>query len=218
MNKTILKPTQKSLDMVRQISSNMATFHHHYHILFDIAGTFSDKKINYVEIGAYAGGSSCLMLQRQDTTVISIDLGEPIPKEVLFENIIKYKNNNNYYKFIQGNSQLIETKNKLNEALSNSRILGYSNKIDILFIDGDHSFNGVIADFTMYSDLVSVGGYIVFDDYNDSVYSPEVKEAVNDMLSSRFNDYEVIGVLDNDLGAHPNELKQGNCFVIKKVK
>ena len=212
-----LKTTQLSLDMVRQIANDVPTFHHHYHILFDIANTFGDNKINYVEIGAYAGGSSCLMLQRLNTTIISIDLGEPMPKAVVFENIIEYKNNNNYYKYIQGNSQIIETKNQVIETLSNSRVLGYTNKIDILFIDGDHSFNGVLADFNMYCDLVAVGGFIVFDDYNDIVYSPEVKKAVDSILPSLV-DYEVIGTLDNTLEAYPSELKEGNCFVIKKIK
>jgi predicted O-methyltransferase YrrM len=212
-----LKPTQKSLDMVAQVASNVATFHHHYHIIFDIAETFGKKKINYLEIGAYAGGSSCLMLQRPNTTIISIDLGEPIPKGDVLENVINYKNNNNYYKYIQGNSQVIETKNQVIDALSKSRVLGYSNKIDILFIDGDHSFNGVTADFVMYSDLVNIGGYIVFDDYNDSVYSPEVRQAVDALLPSLV-DYEVIGTFPNELGAYPSELKDGNCFVIKRVR
>ena len=212
-----LKPTQKSLDMVRQISFNVSTFHHHYHILYDIAETFGNNKINYLEIGAYAGGSSCLMLQRLNTTVISIDLGEPIPKGQVFENVINYKNNNNYYKYIQGNSQVVETKNEVIEALSNSRILGYSNKIDVLFIDGDHSFNGVVADFNMYSDLVSIGGYIIFDDYRDDVHSPDVKKVVDSLIPSLL-DYEIIGTFKNNLQAYPSELEEGNCFVIKKLK
>lgn len=212
-----LKLTQLSLDMVRQIATDVPTFHHHYHILYDIANTFGDKKINYVEIGAYAGGSSCLMLQRLNTTIISIDLGEPISKEVVFSNIIEYKNNNNYYKYIQGNSQIQETKDKVIETLSNSRVLGYTNKIDILFIDGDHSFDGVLADFNMYSDLVNIGGYIVFDDYNDSVHSPNVKLAVDSLVPSLV-DYEIIGTFENTLGAYPSELKEGNCFVVKRIK
>ena len=212
-----LKPTQKSLDIVRQISFNVSTFHHHYHILYDIAETFGNNKINYLEIGAYAGGSSCLMLQRLNTTVISIDLGEPIPKGQVFENVINYKNNNNYYKYIQGNSQVVETKNEVIEALSNSRILGYSNKIDVLFIDGDHSFNGVVADFNMYSDLVSIGGYIIFDDYRDDVHSPDVKKVVDSLIPSLL-DYEIIGTFKNNLQAYPSELEEGNCFVIKKLK
>lgn len=212
-----LKLTQLSLDMVRQIATDVPTFHHHYHILYDIANTFGDKKINYVEIGAYAGGSSCLMLQRLNTTIISVDLGEPISKEVVFSNIIQYKKNNNYYKYIQGNSQTQETKDKVIETLSNSRVLGYTNKIDLLFIDGDHSFDGVLADFNTYSDLVNIGGYIVFDDYNDSVHSPNVKLAVDSLLPSLV-DYEIIGTFENTLGAYPSELKEGNCFVIKKIK
>lgn len=212
-----LKLTQLSLDMVRQIATDVPTFHHHYHILYDIANTFGDKKINYVEIGAYAGGSSCLMLQRLNTTIISIDLGEPISKELVFSNIIEYKNNNNYYKYIQGNSQTQETKDKVVETLSNSRVLGYTNKIDVFFIDGDHSFDGVLADFNMYSDLVNIGGYIIFDDYNDSVHSPDVKLAVDSLVPSLV-DYEIIGTFENTLGAYPSELKEGNCFVIKRIK
>lgn len=212
-----LKLTQLSLDMVRQIATDVPTFHHHYHILYDIANTFGDKKINYVEIGAYAGGSSCLMLQRLNTTIISIDLGEPISKEVVFSNIIEYKNNNNYYKYIQGNSQTQETKDKVVETLSNSRVLGYTNKIDVFFIDGDHSFDGVLADFNMYSDLVNIGGYVIFDDYNDSVHSPDVKLAVDSLVPSLV-DYEIIGTFENTLGAYPSELKEGNCFVIKRIK
>lgn len=212
-----LKLTQLSLDMVRQIATDVPTFHHHYHILYDIANTFGDKKINYVEIGAYAGGSSCLMLQRLNTTIISVDLGKPISKEVVFSNIIQYKKNNNYYKYIQGNSQTQETKDRVIETLSNSRVLGYTNKIDLLFIDGDHSFDGVLADFNTYSDLVNIGGYIVFDDYNDSVHSPNVKLAVDSLLPSLV-DYEIIGTFENTLGAYPSELKEGNCFVVKRIK
>ena len=212
-----LKPTQKSLDMVAQIATVLPTFHHHYHIIYDVAETFGDKKINYVEVGAYAGGSSCLMLQRPNTTIVSIDLGEPISKGEVLENVIIYKNNNNYYKYIQGNSQVVETKNKVIEVLHNSRVLGYTNKIHVLFLDGDHSFNGVMADFVMYSDLVNVGGYIIFDDYNDSVYSPEVKQAVDALLPTLV-DYEVIGTFKNELGAYPSELLEGNCFVIKRIQ
>ena len=42
-------------------------------------------------------------------------------------------------------------------------ILG-NEKIDFLFIDGDHSYNGVKKDFEMYSPLVSKDGIIGFHD------------------------------------------------------
>ncbi len=37
-------------------------------------------------------------------------------------------------------------------------------KLDLLFIDGDHSYDGVKADFQNYRDLVRDGGLIVFHD------------------------------------------------------
>jgi predicted O-methyltransferase YrrM len=59
--------------------------------------------------------------------------------------------------FVVGDSHLIDTKDKLEELLSGK-------KIDFLFIDGDHTYDGVKKDFYLYSDLVSDGGVIAFHD------------------------------------------------------
>ena len=42
------------------------------------------------------------------------------------------------------------------------RALG-SNQIDVLFIDGDHSKNGVMREYSMYEPMVRRGGAIVFN-------------------------------------------------------
>jgi predicted O-methyltransferase YrrM len=209
-----MKITQKSIDLLGEITSaGVQTFHHHYHILYDIADSISKKEINYVEIGCYAGGSACLMLQRTKTNVISIDLGEPISEEVVRKNTENHNIHKNNFSYIKGNSQVLETKERLKSIMH-----GYkSQEIDILFIDGDHSFNGVHNDFNLYEDLVSIGGYIVFDDYNDPEHSPDVNGAVNNIVSNLKN-YEVIGTIENNLGAHPSSLIEGNCFVIKRIK
>jgi predicted O-methyltransferase YrrM len=39
-------------------------------------------------------------------------------------------------------------------------------KLDFFFIDGDHTYEGVKADFEMYSPLVRSGGLIAFHDIN----------------------------------------------------
>ena len=44
-----------------------------------------------------------------------------------------------------------------------SRLLG-SDGLDILFVDGDHSYEGVKRDFEMYGPLVRNGGIIGFHD------------------------------------------------------
>ena len=50
---------------------------------------------------------------------------------------------------------------------------------DVLIIDGDHSYEGVKADFINYLPSVKVGGYIIFDDYGASEW-PGVKEFVDE--------------------------------------
>lgn len=204
-----MRNTFESVKLTQSISDeiNNQTFHHHYYVLFDIAKEFGDEQINYVEIGCYAGGSACLMLQRPNTNVISIDLGKPINPEVVQNNTSKMNIHGNQYNYIQGNSQTTETLDKLKNFVSS---------VDILFIDGDHKYDGVINDFNLYSDLVKSGGYIVFDDYNDYIYSPEVKIAVDDLMK-KIEGYEVIGCLPNIFDARPAELKEGNCFIIKKM-
>jgi predicted O-methyltransferase YrrM len=208
-----MKPiyTQTSLIEVENISNqiNNKTFHHHYHILYDIANSYpNDYKLNYVEIGCYAGGSACLMLQRENTNVFSIDLGNPINPEIVKQNINKLNKHNNNYLYIKGSSHDLETLNTL---------IKYIDEIDVLFIDGDHTHEGVIMDFVIYSKLVKSGGYIIFDDYNDYQHSPEVKPAVDNIISNLKNSYNIIGTVKNTLGARPSELIDGNCFIIQKL-
>lgn len=213
-----MKITKKSLDIVRDISNKMEgnTFHHHYHILYDIGEEFNTQLVNYVEIGCYAGGSACLMIQRPNTNVVSIDLGSPISPNIVKRNVDKFNKLNNSYTYLQGNSQTSEMVNRLTNLIDS---------IDILFIDGDHSYQGVLNDFSLYYNLVRQGGYIIFDDYADFKYSPQVKIAV-DYILENFNGFEIIGVFGNEFGARgecpsiSTELynRGPNEFVIKKNK
>jgi len=54
-------------------------------------------------------------------------------------------------------SQKQETLNKTKEIFNND-------EIDFLFIDGDHTYNGVKQDYEMYGPLVRKGGIIAFHD------------------------------------------------------
>jgi predicted O-methyltransferase YrrM len=207
--------TQESLNLTTEISDKIGnkTFHHHYHILYDISETFTkDKTVNYLEIGCYAGGSACLLLQRPNTNVISIDLGSPISKNVVEENVTKLNKHKNNYTYIEGNSHLISTYDRVSNIVDN---------IDILFIDGDHTYDGARTDFEMYSKLVNDGGYIIFDDYLDTVHSPEVFRAVNDIVKNLdTNEYEIIGSVTYDFLKDTNvpNLTSSNEFILKKIK
>jgi cephalosporin hydroxylase len=145
---------------------------------------------------------------KKNTNVFSIDLGIPIHPSVVNENVNKLNKHNNNYNYIQGSSHDLNVFNKLSNHI---------NEIDILFIDGDHSFDGVTKDFEIYSKLVKNGGYIIFDDYNDYQYSPEVKPSVDRLVLNLTDKYNIIGTIKNTLGARPSELVDGNCFIIQKL-
>ena len=203
----MIKITENSLNLLRSIAEIVPTFHHHQHILFDIANHYpKDYLINYVEIGCYAGTSACLMLQRPNTQVTSIDLGFPLNKQSVLYNINKWNHHKNRYDFIQGNSKDQHIKEHLLDIVT---------KIDILFIDGDHCAKAVQSDFSMYKELIADKGFIVFDDYNDVINCPEVKVAV-DFIMEYASDFKKIGSFKNVFEAYPKELKEGNCFVIRK--
>jgi predicted O-methyltransferase YrrM len=58
---------------------------------------------------------------------------------------------------LQTDSHLFETKKNLLQLLD-------GREIDLLFIDGDHSYEGVSQDWKMYSPLVKKGGLVAFHD------------------------------------------------------
>lgn len=48
-------------------------------------------------------------------------------------------------------------------------------RIDFLFVDGDHEYEGVKRDFELYSPLVAPGGLIAFHDVNESIWPGVVR-------------------------------------------
>lgn len=54
-------------------------------------------------------------------------------------------------------------------------------KLCVLYIDGDHSFDGIRLDWENYSDLVQPGGYVIIDNYLDEVW-PDVTRFVHETL------------------------------------
>lgn len=204
------KITEESIDMVNHIISNMEgkSFHNHYHILYDLCSGLGDN-LTYVEIGAFCGGSASLISTNKNVKkIVSIDLGRPIPKEIPIKNVNKFKHNNCSYEYIEGDSKNKFTIESLKEKV---------NEIDILFIDGDHSWDGVINDFENYSKFVKSGGYIVFDDYMDKEFSPEVFNAVNKIVKNISDDFIVIGSLVYpELNKTNVNLNSSNEFILLK--
>lgn len=126
-----------------------------------------------VEIGTFRGGTLFLFTRVADpkATIISVDLpggrfggGYPRWKIPLYRSFTR--DEQKLY-LIRGDSHNINTYKEV------KRILG-DRKIDFLFIDGDHRYEGVKRDFNIYSHLVKEGGVIAFHDIvsHDRIYNP----------------------------------------------
>ncbi|GBD03455.1 hypothetical protein HRbin19_00741 [bacterium HR19] len=116
-----------------------------------------------LEIGTARGGTLFLISRTasEDATIVTIDLpggkfggGYSEWRKFLYKYFALPKQK--IYPLIM-DSHRKETLEKVKSILN-------GRKIDLLFIDGDHSYEGVKRDFEMYSELVAEGGIIVFHD------------------------------------------------------
>lgn len=146
---------------------------------------------NAMEIGSYLGGTLFVLCQlaQADARILSLDL---------------YRGNLGgarkliYYSFLRGRQKLHIVTGDSHSAATQSGItkrLGAS-KLDFLFIDGDHSYDGVKRDFEMYSPLVRPGGLIAFHDI--VVHPPEAQCHVNDFWVEVKQRYRHKEFIEND--------------------
>jgi predicted O-methyltransferase YrrM len=160
-----------------------------------------------VEIGTARGGTLFLLTRvaAPDAVLVSIDLssGEDLRfggadvrrRRPLFE---AFALDQQRVHFLVGDSHAVETRDQVKGMLRGSLA-------DVLFIDGDHTTDGVRADYELYRDLVREGGVIAFHDIVDgkpelvggvpgfwrSIRTPESREFVEDRAQGGYG----IGVL-----------------------
>ena len=111
-------------------------------------------KKNYLEIGTYGGGTFYSLSKVIKGKHISIDLGTVENKDDIDKSLKKDIKN---CLLITGDSHSIDVENQVKEYLKGETI-------DVLFIDGDHSYKGVREDYLIYKKYVSEGGLIIFHD------------------------------------------------------
>ncbi|UCD80007.1 MAG: class I SAM-dependent methyltransferase [Desulfobacterales bacterium] len=116
-----------------------------------------------LEIGTAIGGNLFLFcrMAAEDACIISIDLpggrygeGYPLWRAPLYK---MFPAKNQKLHLIRADSHKVSTLQEVKRILNDQ-------KIDFLFIDGDHTYEGVKQDFEMYQPLVKNGGLIAFHD------------------------------------------------------
>lgn len=131
---------------------------------------YDDNPQTILEIGTANGGSFYIWCRYLDCVnqIVSLDLpggkfggGYNQQKANIFEKFSPSID----LDFIRENSHNQHTLNKVGDILDE--------EIDFLFIDADHTYEGVKADFEMYSQLVSDGGLIAIHDIVHHSSNPE---------------------------------------------
>ena len=144
------------------------------HVLYVIKDLMGYSCKTVLEIGTLWGGALLTMMQcKYESKFVSMDMFAGFYPELLGEgnsdqnfgiNTIELvtdnvnKNNPHQHEvdLIKGSSHDSEVINYVKENYPT---------VELLFIDGDHAKKGVLQDWNDYSDLVTVGGIVVFDDY-----------------------------------------------------
>lgn len=121
------------------------------------------KPKHILEIGTASGGSLFLIARHaaNDAKLISLDL----PGGLFGGGYPEYKSE--FYKSFAWSDQdlqLIRGDSHDPQIFEQVKAMLNGKSIDLLFIDGDHSYDGVKHDFEQYSQLVSPSGIIAFHD------------------------------------------------------
>lgn len=126
--------------------------------LFELA---SKLKSGYaVEIGSFIGASACFISAGlcEESKLLCIDTWEnDAMSEGKRNTKDEFDHNTQYFqeKIIKIQGYSTEVKEE---------VLAITNKLDLLFIDGDHSYEGCKADWDLYIDMVKSGGCVIFHD------------------------------------------------------
>lgn len=127
-----------------------------------------------LEIGTAQGGTLFLWtrLAQADAVIVSLDLpggkfggGYPARRATIYR---RFSGKGQKLHLLRRDSHSPATLEKTKQLFS-------GRPVDLLFIDGDHTYEGVKKDWEMYSPLVRPGGMIAFHDIAGSYDDTQVK-------------------------------------------
>ena len=175
-----LDKAEKSVEVIVQESYDLGMVQNHKEIL-EAANFFKKLDVtNFMEIGTDQGGSFAIWSKlSKDGIRISVDLphgqfGRADYDEYERDEYLRSLGSN--VTMLWGSSHdytmLEEVESILGEEL-----------LDFLFIDGDHTYEGVKQDYEMYRHLVKPGGWIGFHDTKDTEFHRNANCRVDQLWS-----------------------------------
>lgn len=140
--------------------------------LYETAKALPEHRPVVVEIGSWQGKSSLVLAkglaQKRSPVLYCIDPfnasgdaasrelyaeQEPREPELLLDRFVANMTSNGVWAMVV-----------LKQGMSHTIVGDFSDAIDLLFIDGDHDYEGVLRDFNEWSPFVKAGGLIAFHD------------------------------------------------------
>lgn len=146
-----------------------------------------------LEIGTFRGGTLFVLarLSQPDATLISLDL--PFSR---FGSLMRKIQAPLFRSFTQSRQRLLLLREDSHSEETRSRVAkALDGPLDLLFIDGDHSYDGVKSDFEMYSPLVHESGIVAFHDIANARTDYGVGRFWNEVKNS-FKHREIINLSD----------------------
>ena len=194
------------------------------HFLLSLKIYYKNDIKTYLEIGTLWGGSISAILycdnlfnfstnnyycvdlfsgyynsnvSKGDFNNTSINIDEKNHLDFCKKNVEVFNKNKKHINFIKRSSYSKEVINS---------IKSYNPLIDFLFIDGDHSYDGVLNDFNSYKQFLNNGAIVVFDNYGGKAW-PDVKKAIDNI------NFDKEGF--RDLGSFNG--KESGLYLIQKI-
>jgi cephalosporin hydroxylase len=124
------------------------------------------------EIGSYQGGTLALFAQAAEPNARLLSLDIQYTPELVF-GFPSFAREKQTITLHEGDSHKDDVLAFLRQWLGGE-------KLDFLFIDGDHSFDGVAKDFAMYAPFVRPGGLIAFHDINPDHFQQHGQRGLGD--------------------------------------
>jgi predicted O-methyltransferase YrrM len=161
---------KKDIDLLEaiQYGFNIGMIQHYDEILSFAEWLAPRHPHNIAEIGTHQGGTAAVLAQIASGQFISIDLPDGpfggMDQKSCEERNIRLK------KYFPNFIGILEDSHKQLTAELLRGLLLRDEKLDLLFIDGDHSYKGVKKDYEMYKEFVTPGGAIAFHDIEDNEF------------------------------------------------
>lgn len=132
-----------------------------------------DKLKTGLEIGSFEGASAVWLMDHcPNLTLTCIDIFGPAFDDVTGEYEQRFERNVAEY-----GDRVIKLKGKSDIMI---QTLPLRRQFDLIYIDGDHSYEGAKADAALAYPRLKKGGVLIFDDYDNAEFG--VRQAVDEFL------------------------------------